>query len=137
MWLKEYAATPLCLKRLASASSHEPPVARINKRPAAAPAKDGPPKKRPAAAPASAISAASSSSAPAVLISITGPDDLEKTCGEKYRREVADLGFGHARGDMVKTLRTWGYEASREACREWLRKYRTGNDGAKDGGVGV
>ena len=38
---------------------------------------------------------------------------------------------------MVKLLRDMGYNASREACGEWLRKYRTGNDGAKDGGVSV
>ena len=38
---------------------------------------------------------------------------------------------------MVKVLRTWGYEASREACQEWLHKYLKGNDGAKDGGAGV
>ena len=35
-----------------------------------------------------------------------------------------DLGIGHACRDMQLRLRGWGYDVSREACQEWLRKYR-------------
>jgi len=152
-WLEKLSAADAMQKRPASGSSYEPPAAGVLKRPAAVSANAGSAKKRPAnaitlavsgasssSATASAkptVSAASSSSAPADLFSIIGADELEKTCGEKYRQEMTDWGFGHAFRDMVKVLRTWGYDTSREACQEWLRKYRLGNDGAKDGGVGV
>ena len=104
---------------------------RRMKRPAAAPA--GRMMKRPACASSapSAVSGASSA-----VQKIEGMLMLEETCGERYRREVSDLGLGFAVYDMKSKLQTWGYEASRESCQEWLKRYRLG-DGAKDGGVAV
>ena len=109
----------------------QPAAAGRMKRPAAAPA--GRMMKRPACASSapSAVSGASSA-----VQKIEGMLMLEETCGERYRREVSDLGLGFAVYDMKSKLQTWGYEASRESCQEWLKRYRLG-DGAKDGGVAV
>ena len=82
------------------------------------------------------VSAAASSSGQTPSIQLAGADAVEKACGSRYRKEATDLGLGFIVREMVSKLRTWGYDASREGCQEWLRKYRLG-DGAKDGGVGV
>ena len=82
------------------------------------------------------VSAAASSSGQTPSIQLDGADAVEKACGSRYRKEVTDLGLGFAAREMVSKLRTRGYDASREGCQEWLRKYRL-CDGAKDGGVGV
>ena len=82
------------------------------------------------------VSAAASSSGPQAGIKLLGAKAVEEACGPRYRREVTDLGLGFAHRQMVSTLRTWGYDATRESCQEWLRTYRL-SDGGKDGGAGV
>ena len=67
---------------------------------------------------------------------LLGAKAVEEACGPRYRREVTNLGLGFAVHHMVSTLRTWGYEPTRESCQEWLRTYRL-SDGGKDGGAGV
>ena len=116
-WLEQYATTAAIKKRPASASSYEPPAAGILKRPAAVSSDDGPAKKRPAAS-TPTVSAASSSSATANLISLIGADALEQAGGAKYRKDQSDLGIGHGKREMVQVLRAWGYDASMNACRE-------------------
>ena len=37
--------------------------------------------------------------------------------------------MGHTTRDMRQRLRGWGYDVSREACQEWLRKYRFAGPG--------
>ena len=64
------------------------------------------------------------SQAPAVPTRLEGAKAVEEACGEKYRREVIELGLGLAQRDMQLRLRGWGYAVSREAYREWLRKSR-------------
>ena len=81
-------------------------------------------------------SAAASSSGPQAGIKLVGAKAVEEACGPRYRREVSDLGLGVSQRQMVSTLRTWGYEPTRESCQEWLRTYRL-SDGGKDGGAGV
>ncbi len=60
----------------------------------------------------------------AAMTGIDGARALEEACGERYRREVVDLGLGHGSEDMWRRLRVWGYDVSREACSNWLRSYR-------------
>ena len=55
---------------------------------------------------------------------IEGADALEAACGARYRLEVSDKGLGVAERDMQSRLRLWGYEATQEACRNWLMRYR-------------
>ena len=66
------------------------------------------------------VSAAASSSGPQARIKLLGAKAVEEACGPRYRREVTDLGLGFAHRQMVSTLRTWGYDASRESCQERL-----------------
>ena len=89
--------------------------------------------KRPASK-RSAGSAASSSSAPPVLESITSLKALEELCGDRYRTEISDHGLGLGERDMQTSLRSWGFDASVHSCREWLKRYRLGG-GGKDGNV--
>ena len=37
---------------------------------------------------------------------------------------MSDKGLGVAKQDMQSRLRAWGYEATQEACRNWLMRYR-------------
>ena len=64
------------------------------------------------------VSAAASSSGPQARIKLLGAKAVEEACGPRYRREVTDLGLGFAHRQMASTLRTWGYDASRESCQE-------------------
>ena len=66
------------------------------------------------------VSAAASSSGPQARIKLLGAKAVEEACGPRYRREVTDLGLGFAVHHMVSSLRTWGYDASRESCQERL-----------------
>jgi len=50
-------------------------------------------------------------------VPVSGAAEIEELCGERYRREVSDLGLGHGERDMYQRLLDWGYDASREACR--------------------
>ena len=54
---------------------------------------------------------------------LVGAQALEQACGARYREEVTDLGLGFAARDMVSKLRTWGYDASREACQELSKHF--------------
>ena len=45
-------------------------------------------------------------------------------CGERYRREVSDLGLGLGECEMQVRLKGWGYAVARESCRKWLLRYR-------------
>ncbi len=101
--------------------------------------------KRPAAAPTGRMmkrpACASASSAPsAVFGASSAVQKIEGICcrrlsGERYRREVTDLGRGFSVYDMKSKLQIWGYDASREACEQLLKRYRLGY-GSMDGGVG-
>ena len=51
-------------------------------------------------------------------------------------REAIPLGIAHTQREMRLRLRDWGYEASREGCQEWLRRYRTG-DASTEGNAAV
>ena len=66
------------------------------------------------------VSAAASSSGPQAGIKLLGAKAVEEACGPRYRREVTDLGLGFAVHHMMSSLRTWGYDASRESCQERL-----------------
>ena len=66
------------------------------------------------------VSAASSSSARQAGIKLLGAKAVEEACGLRHRREVSDLCLGFAVHHMVSSLRTWGYDASRESCQERL-----------------
>ena len=70
------------------------------------------------------VSAAASSSGPQARIKLLGAKAVEEACGPRYRREVTDLGLGFAHRQMVSTLRTWGYDASRESCQAHLLIYQ-------------
>ena len=70
------------------------------------------------------VSAAASSSGPQAGIKLLGAKAVEEACGPRYRREVTDLGLGFAVHHMVSSLRTWGYDASRESCQAHLLIYQ-------------
>ncbi len=72
----------------------------------------------------------------AAMTGIEGARALEEACGERYRREVVDLGLGFCRDDMRRRLRVWVYDVSREACWNWLRSYRLASS-LKEGNCGV
>ena len=140
----------LCRTWLEAHSIPDPAPGRIRKRPAAAGApvrkrpaaaswNDGAARKRPAVAPAAepAVSSAASSSGLPAPVTLKGAVALEDACGDRYRREFCDLGLDTGARDMRLTLAQWGYVVSREACQEWLRRYRTGAAGSQDGGVAV
>ena len=57
-------------------------------------------------------------------MSIEGAAGIEAACGERYRREVSDLGLGLQYRAMREKLESWGYSASQEGCRVWLQEYR-------------
>ena len=89
-------------------------------------------RKRPAAAdlggvrkrPASAVC-----SSPAVHVSYIAlhtAEDIENSCGIRYREEVSDKGLGLSRFEMQSLLLSWGFEASHNVCQVWLEKYRMG-----------
>ena len=89
--------------------------ARALKRPAAFAPSAKTALKRPAAG--CGMAPASSSDAAAVVpVECIGAADVEKACGERYRREVVDKGLGFTRSDMQKRLEVWGFNCSREAC---------------------
>ena len=64
------------------------------------------------------VSAAAPSSGPEACTKLLGDKAVEQACGARYRREVFDFGLGVAVHHMVSTLRTWGYDATRESCQE-------------------
>ena len=68
--------------------------------------------------------------------SITSAAGIEEACGERYRREVSDLGLGLQYRDMREKLLSWGYSVGEEACRIWLARYRLASK-AKDGNTAV
>ena len=37
---------------------------------------------------------------------------------------MLDKGLGTTRGEMEQVLRTWGYQATMQAIREWFSRYR-------------
>ena len=89
-------------------------------------------RKRPASAelggvrkrPASAVC-----NSPAVHVSYIGLDtaeDIENSCGIRYRQEVSDKGLGLSRFEMQSLLLSWGFEASHNVCQVWLEKYLMG-----------
>ena len=100
------------------------------------------PRKRPAGAmkrPAAAMkrpAAAQSVSNHAPSVSIEGGASIEAACGERYRREVSDLGLGLKYREMQEKLESWGYAVTQEGCRVWLQKYRLVSK-AKDGNTAV
>ena len=65
-------------------------------------------------------------------LDLEGPAEVEQACGDRYRKQVSDLGMGHGEREMVKRLLVWGYAASQRSCRDWLHRYRL-DDGAVDG----
>ena len=114
-WISKYRAS----------SSTALPV--IRKRPAAVLGASDRVRKRPASA-----ASVGSMAAPAALSILLGGAGIEEACGERYRREVSDLGLGTTERDMRQRLKTWGYDSSREACWNWLQRYRVSSS-AKDG----
>ena len=44
---------------------------------------------------------------------VIGPAGVEAPCGERYRREVSDLGLGLGKREMREKLESWGYAVSR------------------------
>ena len=64
------------------------------------------------------VSAAASSSGPQAGTKLLGAKAVEEACGLRYRQQVTDLGLGFAVHHMVSTLRTGGYDATRESCQE-------------------
>lgn len=117
-WWDQYASP-----RSTSAASSS---ASLKKRPAAAAALSVPVAKRPAAAVV----------AEPVLVEVSDLDALEAACGDRYRLEVSDKGLGLIRADMARRLLAWGFRASEALCREWLVKYRLG-DNARAGNAAV
>ena len=69
-------------------------------------------------------------------VRIEGADAIEAACGERYRREVSDLGLGLKYRDMLEKLESWGYAVTQEGCRVWLQKYRLATK-ARDGNNAV
>ena len=53
-------------------------------------------------------------------------EDIENSCGIRYRQEVSDKGLGLSRFEMQSLLLSWGFEASHNVCQLWLEKYRMG-----------
>ena len=69
-------------------------------------------------------------------VSIQGAASIEAACGERYRREVSDLGLGLREREMREKLESWGYAVTQEGCRVWLQRYRLVTK-AKDGNNAV
>ena len=57
-------------------------------------------------------------------VAVIGAAGIEAACGERYRREVSDLGLGLGEREMREKLESWGYAVTREACRKWLQQFR-------------
>ena len=60
-------------------------------------------------------------------LALEGPAEVEQACGERYRKQVSDLGMGHGKREMQKRLYVWGYDATKQACKDWLQRYRLGD----------
>ena len=69
-------------------------------------------------------------------VAVVGPAGIEAACGERYRREVSDLGLGPSKREMREKLESWGYAVTQNACRVWLQQYRLVTK-AKDGNNAV
>ena len=69
-------------------------------------------------------------------VSIEGAAGIEAACGERYLREVSDLGLGLVYRVMREKLESWGYAVTREGCTVWLQQYRLVTK-AKDGNHAV
>ena len=59
-------------------------------------------------------------------IALQTAEDIERSCGIRYREEVSDKGLGLGRIEMRSRLLSWGFEVSAKACEGWLEKYRMG-----------
>ena len=57
-------------------------------------------------------------------IALQTAEDIERSCGIRYREEVSDKGLGLSYSEMQSRLLSWGFEVSLPACRGWLDKYR-------------
>ena len=57
-------------------------------------------------------------------IALQTAEDIERSCGIRYREEVSDKGLGLGRIEMQSRLLSWGFEASHNVCQLWLEKYR-------------
>ena len=112
------------------------PEVVLRKRPAAAMKRPAAAIKRPAVAQivsdGAAAASSSSTRTSTASVSIEGAAAIEAACGERYRREVSDLGLGLKYREMQEKLLAWGYAVSQEGCRVWLRQYRLVTK-AKDG----
>ena len=69
-------------------------------------------------------------------MSIEGAAGIEAACGERYRREVSDLGLGLGQREMREKLESWGYAVTQARSRVWLQRYRLVTK-AKDGNNAV
>ena len=88
------------------------PEAVSRKRPAAAMKRPAAAMKRPAAAQSVSDDAPAEpprKRAATASVSIKGADGIEAACGERYRREVSDLGLGLQQREMRGKLKSWGY----------------------------
>ena len=88
-----------------------------------------------AASASSSARSAADAAPPAEPQVLLGVDAVEEACGPRFRAEVCDLGLDSGKREMVKTLLSWGYRATQEACRNWLEKHRLGTFAGVDGGV--
>ena len=103
------------------------PEAVSRKRPAVALKRPAAAMKRPAAAQSVSDDAPAEpprKRAATASVSIKGADGIEAACGERYRREVSDLGLGLQRREMQEKLESWGHAVTREGCTVWLQRYR-------------
>ena len=67
-------------------------------------------------------------------MSLDGADAIEDAVGDKYRAEWVNLGLGVSWPSMKRQLMAWGFDATTEAVRQWLRQYSEAPVG-KFGGV--
>ena len=136
-WYEQYGAgqppPTRVLKRPASAAVLKRPSSAVLKRPSSA-AQEFSPSSSDEASMASASSA--STAGTTEVIEVAGHQELEKACGFRYRREVTDLGLGFNRTEMQQTLLSWGFQVSRTACDQWLKRYRIG-EGGVDGSAAL
>ena len=49
---------------------------------------------------------------------------IETAVGERYRQECILIGLHQGKRNMVRILHSWGYNATEEACRNWLQAYK-------------
>jgi hypothetical protein len=83
------------------------------------------------------VSSASTNKRARSLYNLAGHKEVEQRVGDRYRHEVSDKGLGLTRHGMQVRLKSWGYEASREACQEWLKRHRLGLGDAVDGNAAM